>query len=104
VGNPFVHTELTTQDMAKAKSFYSSLLDRNLEDSDMANMASTMIEVGQGTGCAMTKHAMQRGALCLGSTIPIVEQKASNAKAESLGASVIRHPDAIPNGGALSVI
>jgi predicted enzyme related to lactoylglutathione lyase len=36
MGNPFVHVELMSTDVAKAKSFYGKLFDWNLEDMDMA--------------------------------------------------------------------
>jgi predicted enzyme related to lactoylglutathione lyase len=32
MANPFVHVELMTSDMAKAKAFYSGLFDWKLED------------------------------------------------------------------------
>ena len=32
MGNPFVHIELQTKDLAKAKEFYSKLFDWKLED------------------------------------------------------------------------
>ena len=59
MGNPFVHVELATIDIDKAKSFYRSLFDWKLNDVDMdGGMTYTLIEVGDGTGGGMMKHPM----------------------------------------------
>ena len=36
MANPFVHVELATTDVAKAKSFYQSLFDWKLKDKEWA--------------------------------------------------------------------
>ena len=57
MANPFVHVELATTDIDKAKSFYRSLFDWQLQDMDMGGgMSYTMIGVGEGTGGGMMKH------------------------------------------------
>src|SRR2546429_7544860 len=57
MANPFVHVELATTDLDKAKSFYQSLFDWQLQDMDMGGgMSYTMIGVGEGTGGGMMKH------------------------------------------------
>ncbi|HXO90365.1 MAG TPA: VOC family protein, partial [Stellaceae bacterium] len=57
MANPFVHVELATTDPDKAKSFYRSLFDWQLQDMDMGGgMSYTMIGVGEGTGGGMMKH------------------------------------------------
>jgi predicted enzyme related to lactoylglutathione lyase len=52
MGNPFVHVELTSNDVGKAKTFYNTLFDWKLEDMPMGDMTYTMIKVGEGTGGA----------------------------------------------------
>jgi len=48
MANPFVHVELHTNDLAKAKSFYSKLFGWKLKDMPMPGGDSyTMIEVGE---------------------------------------------------------
>ena len=50
MANPFVHVELHTRDLAKAKAFYSKLFGWKLEDMPMPGGGSyTMISVGEGT-------------------------------------------------------
>ena len=55
MANPFVHIELQTSDLAKAKDFYSRLFDWKLEDIPAPGdeMPYTMINVGEGTGGGM---------------------------------------------------
>ena len=54
MANPFVHVELTTHDLPKAKEFYSALFGWQLQDMPMAGGRNyTMINVGDGTGGGM---------------------------------------------------
>src|SRR5207302_321636 len=52
MANPFVHVELHTKDLAKAKTFYGQLFGWQLQDTPMpgGGGAYTMIGVGEGTG------------------------------------------------------
>ena len=59
MGNPFVHVEPVTTDVAKAKSFYGKLFKWKLEDVDMGDMTYTLIKVDEGTG--LMKNPMPDG-------------------------------------------
>ena len=53
MANPFVHVELSTTDVGKAKAFYGKLFDWKLEDIDMGPMGTyTIIKVGEGEPAA----------------------------------------------------
>ena len=56
MANPFVHVELATNDVAKAKAFYGELFNWKLED--VPDGSYTMINVGWGTGGGMMKNPM----------------------------------------------
>src|SRR5712692_10435385 len=57
MANPFVHVELNTTDLDKAKTFYGRLFDWKLEDMKMGPAGTyTMISPGKGTGGGMLKH------------------------------------------------
>jgi len=56
IANPFVHVELNTRDVDKAKAFYGHLFDWKLEDVPMPGGSYTMIKVGEGTAGGMMKH------------------------------------------------
>ena len=62
MGNPFVHVELATTDVGKAKSFYRSLFDWQLKDMDMGGgMTYTLIEVGKPVNLEDAQAVKQTG-------------------------------------------
>jgi len=61
--NPFVHVELNTTDLKKAKDFYGKLFSWKLEDMPMGDMGTyTMVNPGEGTGGGMMKNPVQSGS------------------------------------------
>ena len=105
MANPFVHVELATTDVAKAKSFYQSLFDWTLKDEDMGNgMTYTMINVGEGTGGGMMKHPMPGAPSMWLSYVLVDDIAAATTKAKSLGATIIRDVMEVPGAGSLSII
>jgi hypothetical protein len=105
MANPFVHVELNTQDVAKAKSFYQSLFSWTLNDVDMGGGKTyTLINVGEGTGGGMMKHPMA-GAPSMWLPYVLVDDiVAATAKAKSLGATVVQDVMEVMGEGSLSVI
>jgi predicted enzyme related to lactoylglutathione lyase len=103
MANPFVHIELDTTDIGKAKSFYSALFDWKLRDEDMGNgVTYTMIDVGEGTGGGMMTHPMGGPSLWLPYVL-VDEINAATEKARSLGAQILREPMEVPGAGWLSI-
>jgi predicted enzyme related to lactoylglutathione lyase len=104
MANPFVHIELNTSDVTKAKAFYGKLFKWNLEDVPMdGGMTYTLIQVGEGTGGGLMKHPMP-GAPSL--WIPYVEVDdiaASTKEAKALGATLIRDVTEVTGMGWLSI-
>ncbi len=104
--NPFVHVELSTTNVPKAKAFYSKLFKWKLTDLPMATPggAYTMIEVGDGTGGGMMKQ------LCPGAPsawMPYVLVKDINAatkKAKKLRAKIMKDVTEVDGMGWLSII
>ena len=105
MANPFVHVELATTDIDKAKAFYQSLFSWQLQDMDMGGgMSYTMIKVGEGTGGGMMKHPVP-GAPSAWLPYALVDDvKAATEKAKSLGAKVMRDVTEVPNAGSFSII
>ncbi len=56
MANAFVHVELSTTDLAKAKDFYGKLFEWKLEDVPMGDDTYTMIKPVAGTGGGMMKN------------------------------------------------
>jgi predicted enzyme related to lactoylglutathione lyase len=105
MGNPFVHAELATTDVVKAKAFYRSLFDWQLNDVDMGGgMVNTMIGVGEGTGGGMMKHPMPGAPSMWMPYVGVADVRAATDKAKSLGASVIRDVTPVMDAGSLSII
>jgi len=106
VGNAFVHVELATSDLGKAKEFYSGLFDWKLEDMPMPDGTDTytMIGVGDdGTGGGMMKIPMPGMPSAWLAYVGVDDVKASTEKAKSLGATILKEVTEIPNIGSFCV-
>jgi predicted enzyme related to lactoylglutathione lyase len=91
MGNPFVHIELNTNDLDKAKKFYAAMFDWKLNDSPMPDGSSyTMINVGEGTGGGMFKNPMPDVPPFWLAYVSVPDIEAATKKAEGLGAKVHR--------------
>jgi predicted enzyme related to lactoylglutathione lyase len=103
--NPFVHVELGTTDIGKAKSFYGSLFDWTLEDVPMGGGTSyTMIKVGSGTGGGMMKHPVAGAPSAWLAYVDVADIEAATKKAKSLGAKVMKEVTEVMGMGWLSII
>ena len=105
MANPFVHVELATNDLDKAKSFYRSLFDWKLNEMDMGGGDTyTLIEVGEGTGGGMMKHPMPGAPSAWLAYVGVDDVNAATKKAASLGARVFREVTEVPKAGLFSII
>lgn len=105
MANPFVHVELATTDLDKAKNFYGKLFDWKLEDVPMGDFGTyTLINVGSGTGGGMMKHPMPGAPSAWLAYVSVDDVKASTQKAKSMGATVLKDVTEVPNTGWFSII
>jgi uncharacterized protein len=104
MGNPFVHVELNTTDVAKAKSFYSQLFDWKLEDVPMPDGSYTLIDVSQGTGGGMMKHPVSGAPSTWFAYVLVDDIAAATKKAKSLGAQIKKDVTEVMGMGWLSII
>lgn len=106
MANPFVHIELQTQDLAKAKKFYSQLFDWKLEDIPVSNGGDTytMINVGEGTGGGMFKNPDPSVPSSWLAYVGVDDIEASTKKARELGATVVNDVMEVGDYGWMSVI
>lgn len=104
MANPFVHVELATTDVAKAKEFYASLFDWKLQDHPMAGGTYTGIDVGEGTGGGMMKNPMPGAPSMWMAYVDVEDLTAATSKAKSLGAKVMKDRTEVPEMGWFSVI
>ena len=104
MANPFVHVELNTTDVAKAKGFYGKLFDWKMEDVPMESGTYTMIGVGDGTGGGLMKHPMPGAPSTWLAYVLVDDIEASTRKAKSLGATIIKDVTEVMGMGWLSII
>jgi len=103
--NPFVHVELNTTDLPKAKDFYAKLFNWKLDDMPMGDGGTyTMINVGEGTGGGMMKHPVPGAPSSWLAYVAVDDIGAATQKAKSLGATVMKEPTEVMGAGWFSVL
>jgi predicted enzyme related to lactoylglutathione lyase len=105
MANPFVHVELNTTDVDKARDFYRQLFDWQFEDMQMGPSGTyTVIKVGEGTGGGMLKNPMPGVPSFWLAYVLVDEIGAATKKAASLGAKIVKDSVEVPNMGWFSII
>lgn len=105
MANPFVHVELNTSDVAKAKAFYGKLFDWKLEEVPMGPGATyTMIQVGEGTGGGLLKQPVPGAPSSWLAYVLVDDIRAATEKARVLGGTVVKDVTEVPGAGWFSVI
>jgi predicted enzyme related to lactoylglutathione lyase len=104
MANSFVHVELNTTDISKAKAFYGKLFEWKLEDVPMGPMTYTMIGIGQGTGGGMVQHPVPGAPSAWLAYVNVDDIKAATEKARSLGANMMQDVTAVADMGWISII
>ncbi len=106
MGNPFVHIELQTKDIAKAKDFYGKLFDWTLEDVPLPGGGGTytLIKVGEGTGGGMFQNTDPSVPATWLAYVAVDDIAASTKKARELGATVVQDVMEVGEYGWMSVI
>ena len=103
MANPFVHLELSTPNVAKAKEFYGKLFNWTITDNDMGGgMVYSMFKPDNGPGGGMfTMPGSPTGWLAY---VGVDDINAATAKATSLGATIHRGPMEVPGHGWMTVL
>ena len=105
MANPFVHVELTTTDVAKAKDFYGKLFSWKMEDMPMSEGPTyTIINVGEGTGGGLMQNPMPGTPSMWMAYVNVDDIKAATKKAASLGANVMKDTTEVKDMGWFSII
>jgi predicted enzyme related to lactoylglutathione lyase len=102
MGNPFVHVELVTGDVNKAKDFYGKLFDWKLED--IPGMDYTMVNVGEGTGGGMMKAPSPDIQPQWLPYVQVKDVEKAIRQAEGLGAAVMKESTEVPGMGWFGVL
>ena len=104
MANPFVHVELNTTDVSKAKTFYGALFNWTLEDVPMPSGSYTLIKVGEGTGGGIMKHPVPGAPSAWLAYVLVDDIAAATQKAKSLGATVMKDVMEVMDAGWMSII
>jgi predicted enzyme related to lactoylglutathione lyase len=105
MANAFVHVELNTTDVEKAKAFYGKLFEWKLEDVPMGDGSIyTMLGVGKGTGGGIMKHPVPGAPSAWLAYVEVADIKAATEKAKSLGAKVMKDVTEVMGMGSLSIV
>ncbi|HEX2441151.1 MAG TPA: VOC family protein [Methylomirabilota bacterium] len=105
MGHAFVHVELHTNDLTKAKDFYAKLFGWKLQDVPMPGGSSyTMIDVGGGTGGGMMTNQAPGTPPHWMAYVGVDDVRASTKKARDLGAKVVVDVMEVGEYGTMSVI
>ncbi len=102
--NPFVHVELMSTDIDKAKQFYGQLFEWNLEDVAIGGgMEYTLIKPGNGTGGGMMQHPLPGAPSTWLAYVDVPDIRKATERAKSLGAKIKRDVTEIPGVGSFSI-
>lgn len=87
MGNPFVHLDLTTDDVSAAKKFYKSVFDWQFRD--FPQMQWTGIDVGKGVGGGMGGKQSPNQPTTWTAYVDVTDVKKTMAKAQKAGATIV---------------
>ncbi len=105
MANAFVHLELNTTDVAKAKAFYGKLFSWKLEDTDMGGGTTyTMLKPDQGPGGGIMKHPVPGAPSAWLAYVEVDDVGAATQKVKALGGTVLKDVTEVPGYGWFSVI
>ena len=105
MANPFVHVELQTGNVARAKEYYTALFGWKLNDVPMPDGTNyTIIDVGGGTGGGMMKSPMPGTPPHWLAYVGVEDIEASTKKAKELGGIVRVDVTQVGEHGRMSVI
>jgi predicted enzyme related to lactoylglutathione lyase len=102
--NPFVHVELASTNVPKARKFYAKLFDWKLEDMPMPDGTYTMIGVGKGVGGGMMKQCMPKAASAWMPYVLVADIDAATKKAKKLRGKIMKDVTEVTGMGWLSII
>ena len=104
--NPFIHVELATTSLPKAKAFYKKMFAWKLDDLRQPTPGGkyTMIDVGEGTGGGMMKQMCPGAPSAWMPYVLVKDIDAATKKAKKLRAKIMKDVTEVEGMGWLSII
>ena len=106
MANPFCHVELASTDIAKAKTFYTTLFGWKTTDNDMGGsmIYTTFKPTDDSPGGGMMQQPMPGAPSAWLPYVLVDDVNAANKKVVSLGGKIIVDTQEVPKLGWFSVI
>lgn len=104
MGNPFVHVELNTTDLEKAKTFYGQLFDWSLDEMPMPEGSYILINVGDGTGGGMMRHPVAGAPSMWCPYVLVDDLEARATRVAALGGTLLKPPTEVPGMGRFAIV
>jgi predicted enzyme related to lactoylglutathione lyase len=106
MGNPFIHAELNTTNIPKAKAFYQKLFDWKLVHLDAPTPGGdyTVIKVGKGTGGGIMKQMIPGADSAWMPYVLVKDIDVATKRAKKLRAKILRGVTEVKNLGWFSII
>lgn len=104
MANAFVHVELSTTDLLKAKAFYGQLFAWQLDDLPAPEGCYTLIRVGAGTGGGMMTQMTPGAPSTWLPYVQVDDIAVATRRARELGATVLRDVTQVMEAGWLALI
>jgi predicted enzyme related to lactoylglutathione lyase len=103
MANPFVHLELATPNLAKAKSFYGDMFGWSFDDQTMGpDMIYSLFKPDSGPAGGM--YTMPGAPPAWLAYIGVDDIDEATEKAKSLGATIVRDVTEIPHVGWMTIM
>jgi uncharacterized protein len=103
MANPFVHIELNTTNVDRAKAFYGKLFAWKLSDVPFPGGTYTMVDVGKGTGGGIMQQMIPDATSAWLPYVNVDDIDAATKKARSLGAKIMKDVEEVMGMGWLSI-
>ena len=104
--NPFIHAELVTTNVPKAKAFYSKMFKWKLADMPSAAPGGTytMIDVGEGTGGGIMQQCIPDAPSAWMPYVLVKDIDVATKRAKKLRAKIVKGVTEVEGMGWLSII
>lgn len=104
MGNPFIHIDLQTDDVARTKDFYGRLFDWKFEERVVSpSITFTIVRTGSGPTCGILPRQLPQAPTTWVPYAQVDSVEATMRKVRQVGAKILLEKLPIPGVGAIGV-
>jgi predicted enzyme related to lactoylglutathione lyase len=104
MANAFVHIELSTDNVKRAKDFYGKLFQWKFEEMPMPGGSYTMLKAGEGPGGGLMQKQSPQAPSAWLAYVEVDDVAKAVVHARELGGKIITDKTPIPDMGAFAII